>query len=246
MEMQNAVGKQSIYITRHHHDGGSSIVPCSLAWVGPEHLEDAIRLHDDVSHGVSPDIFAAFTHEDIARLFGPDGLAMGILFEGRLVSLRTVKTGADWVKCALESFGVACEEDQNPAVTGFCIVDREFRGNNVQFITQYMVEDAVSKSHTGLVTTVSPKNIFSLSNVLNCNFRIIGITKTYGNLLRYVLEKDFRPHQPRLMTHGHLQISIRDIKGQTKALSDGFKGYKLVRKSRGFHILYAEPGFPSD
>ncbi|MEG1912914.1 MAG: hypothetical protein RRY12_03465 [Cloacibacillus sp.] len=239
MKNQNDRQGRMIYITRHFQDGGAELVPCRMERVGPEHLDEAVRLHDTVSHGLSYEIFAASPHEEIKRFLGPEGYAVGVFYENRLIALRTIKMSDLWTNEALDSFSVVRAANERPAVTGFCVVDSEFRGNNVQFLTQYLVENEAAREHTSLVTTVAPKNVFSLENVLNCNFRIMGLTKAYGGYLRFVLKKDFRAEQPRLMTHGHLQLSIRDIKNQTKAISDGFYGYKLIRKPRGFHLLYA-------
>ena len=121
------------------------------------------------------------------------------------------------------------------------MVDREFRGNNIQFLTQFYAENIVSRSFDSVITTVSPKNIFSLQNVLACGYHIIAIEWIYGGYLRFVLKKEFRPIDP-LWTHGHLRIPIRDIKRQKQALSNGCVGYKIIRGPSGFAILYGRVG----
>ena len=88
---------------------------------------------------------------------------------------------------------------------------------------------------------MSPKNIFSLQNVLACGYYVIAIEWTYGGFLRFVLKKEFYPAYP-LWTHGHLRIPIREIKKQQEAISRGNAGYKIVRGPRGFIMLYGRVG----
>lgn len=229
-----------IFIRRHHADGSAKVEACRVYRLGPEDITDAVLLHDEVAKGVSKKIFVASACSEIERFLGEDGLAVGIRSCDKLVALRTLRMDRSWADEALEEYELNLDPDEAPAVTGFCVVDRAFRGNNVQYLTQYLIENAVSERHTSIITTVSPLNIFSLDNILVCNFRIIGIKEVYGGYLRYIMKKDFRSSLAPLWTHGHRQIGIRDIKAQLRALEEGFVGYKLVRKhTEGFHILYA-------
>ena len=234
-----ACGKE-IFIRRHFSDGSAGVCRCLIRRLTPEDYSAALTLHDEVSHGLSREIFAASSPADIARFLSDEACAVGVWREKKLVALRTIKLSDAWTAEALKDYGLAGDCGEKPAVTGFCVVDWEFRGNNVQFLTYYMSEELVSRSHDSLFTTVSPKNIFSLENILKCNFRIIGINKVYGGYLRFILKKDFRPTLAPLWTHGHEQIPIRDKKRQLDALANGYAGYRLVRKPSGFHILYAQ------
>lgn len=230
-----------IFIRRHRADGAAQIEECELCRLGPGDIEDTATLHNEVANGLSHEIFVPSPYEEIKRFLGGEGLAVGIRSGGKLVAARTVKMSRAWANEASEEYEMDFGADEFPAVTGFCVVDWAYRGNNVQYLTQYLVEDIVSSGHTSLVTTVSPKNIFSLNNILVCNFRIIGLKEIYGGYLRYILKKDFRPSLLPIWTHGHRQINIRDKAAQIEAIAEGYAGYKLVRKhTSGFHILYAK------
>jgi hypothetical protein len=52
------------------------------------------------------------------------------------------------------------------------------------------------------------------------------------------MKKDLARNMP-IWTHGHLVVSINDIPRQRSAIADGYVGYKLIRKHRGFSVLYA-------
>ena len=243
MENSRENGSFRIFIRRHYADGSAKLEKCTVYRLGPEETDDAAALHDEVAKGVSRKIFAASAYSEIERFLGEDGLAVGIRSCDKLVALRTLRMERRWADEALEEYELNLDPDEAPAVTGFCVVDRAFRGNNVQYLTQYLIENAVSERHTSIITTVSPLNIFSLDNILVCNFRIIGIKEVYGGYLRYIMKKDFRSSLAPVRTHGHRQIGIRDTDAQIRAIEEGYVGYKLVRKhTEGFHILYARTG----
>ena len=233
--------KMQLFVQRHMPDGRALTVPCSIEVLSEKDEEISIKLHNEVAHGLSREIFAASTEDDLKRFMGKDGLAVGARYEDRLICLRTVKTSPEWVMESLKDYNLAPEKYVGSVVTGFCVVDREFRGNNIQFLTQFYAENIVSKKYGSVVTTVSPKNIFSLQNVLACGYYIIAIEWTYGGFLRFVLKKEFYPAYP-LWTHGHLRIPIREIKKQQEAISKGNVGYKIVRGPRGFMMLYGRVG----
>lgn len=231
----------SVYVRRHRPDGSMMVVPCVMSLLSPDDFEDAVRLHDEVAHGLSMDIFVPSAPDEIQRYLGGEGLSVGIKHEGRLICLRTAITGAEWARYTAESMGLPPEEAERAACTGFCVVDKEFRGNNVQFLSQYYAENIIAENCDKILTTVSPYNIFSLQNVLDCNYRIVALKEIYGGHIRYVLKKEFRPKFP-LWTHWHMQLPIRDFDRQRKALAAGAVGYKLVRKPSGMHVLYAGAG----
>lgn len=238
--MENNVVMQ-LFVQRHMPDGRSLTVPCTIEVLSEKDEKFSIELHNEVALGLSRDIFAASTEEELRRFLTEDGIAVGARYDGRLVCLRTLKISPDWVRESLADYSLSPERYEHSAVTGFCVVDREFRGNNIQFLTQFYAENIVSRRFDSVVTTVSPKNIFSLQNVLACGYYIIAIEWTYGGFLRFVLKKEFYPTYP-LWTHGHLRIPIREIKKQQEAISKGNVGYKIVRNPRGFIMLYGRVG----
>ena len=233
--------EMNVFVRRHKPDGSMKVVPCVMSLLSPDDAEEAVRLHDEVAHGLSMDIFVPSPPDEIKRYLGPEGLAVGIKHDGRLICLRTAITGSEWARYTAEGMGLPAEEAEGAACTGFCVVHKEFRGNNVQFLSQYYAENIIAASCEKILTTVSPYNIFSLQNVLNCNYRIVALNEIYGGHLRYVLKKEFRPEFP-LWTHWHMQIPIRDFERQRRALAAGAVGYKLVRKPSGMHVLYAGAG----
>jgi len=229
----------NIFVRRHSFNGAFITVPCVVGTLNERDYGDALKLHDDTAHGLSGDIFVSSTGDEIRRFLGDEGLSVGVRYKERLICLRTVKTGPEWVKNSLAELGLAQSIKGRAAITGFCVVAKEFRGNNIQFLSQYYAENILSRDFDSIATTVSPKNIFSLQNVLACGYCIIGIKSIYNGYLRYVLRKDFCPDYS-VQTHGHMLIPIRKIPEQKCAIEAGYVGYAVIRRSGGFHLLYGK------
>jgi len=239
--MYNENTKSTIYLHRHLPGGKSQIVPCTMGFLSPSDAERSIELQRRIAKGLSGDIYLPSEDEDVIRYTKGDGITAGVWFEDSLICARTVKTDRDWVNSAL----AAIEEPPDPtgktAVTGYTIVDKEFRGNNVQFLSYFLSENLLARDFDTIVTTVSPRNIFSLLNIMHCGFYITGLRDLYGSYLRYILRKNLREAAP-IWTNWHHAMPIRDVKGQQRALAEGNVGYKVINKLRGFFVLYGHRG----
>lgn len=86
--MRPSIQEMSIFVYRHMPDGQSSIAPCKIAILNSEDAEESIRLNNVVSPGLSCDIFAASSEEEVLRFLGDEGTAIGVRFENRLISVR--------------------------------------------------------------------------------------------------------------------------------------------------------------
>ncbi|MDR1967024.1 MAG: hypothetical protein LBQ36_09960 [Synergistaceae bacterium] len=235
--MSEKTGKK-LFMSRHFIGGRSQVVPCELRRLAPGDRDEAVRLHYRATHGLSREIFVPTEERDLVRLLGGDGVSIGVWYEDRLICMRAVMTDGEWVNEMLSHMDFPPDGERRTAYTDHCIVDRDFRGNNVQFLTHYAIENVMEDRFEMFLTTVSPKNTFSLQNILGCNFVIVGVKNLYGGYVRYIMQKKLTRNMP-IWTHGHLVIPISDIKNQREALDDGFVGYKMIRKNRGFSVLYA-------
>ena len=228
----------TIFLQRHSHRGKTQIVPCTVSILKPEHTEQSVALHDRVAQGLSGDIFIRSDINEIRRCISDDGFTLGVWHEDKLVCARTVKTDAQWVNEALEAIGEPSDPTHATAVTDYMVVDREFRGNSIQFLTFFLSETLISINKDRIVSTVAPKNIFSLQNIMRCGFYTIGLKQLYGGFWRYVTEKKLRGSLP-IWTNWHHTVSIRNTDEQRRLIAEGNVGYKLVKRIGGFAMLYA-------
>lgn len=233
--------KNTIFLHRHLPGGRAQLVSCTMGLLGPDDAEQSIALQDRVAKGLSGDIYLPSEESDIVRYLNGDGITIGVWFEDRLVCARTIKTNEQWTKKALAEIDEPVDPGCKTAVSAYTIVDKEFRGNNTQFLSYYMMESLLADGFDMIVTTVAPKNIFSLLNVMSCGFYITGLRDLYGDYLRYILKKQLSTSKP-LWTNWHHSIPIRSVEQQQQALREGNVGYKLVNKMRGFYVLYGSVG----
>lgn len=228
----------TIFLQRHSHKGKTQVVQCAMSVLKPEHAEQSIALHDRVAHGLGSDIFIPSDKEEIKRCLSKDGFTIGIWHEEKLVCARTLKTDADWVNEGLEDMGEPSDPKHSTVLTDYMVVDKEFLGNNVQFLTYFISEILVSMGKDRIVSTVAPKNVFSLQNIMRCGFHITGLKSLYGGNLRYVTVKKLRETLP-IWTNRHYTINIRNIAEQKRIIAEGNVGYKLIHKIGGFAMLFA-------
>jgi hypothetical protein len=198
----------------------------------------ASRLHRKIALGLGPEIFVPTTDEELEWLLTGKGMSVGVWQEGKLICMRAVRTDAKWVEHSVEEMGLKPDGKKRIAITDHCIVDKEYRGNNIQFLTNYELEGLIAVQFDELATTVAPMNVFSLQNVINCGFHITGLGLQYEGYLRYTLVKKFRS-DASIWMNWHHAIPIRDIERQKQIISAGCVGYKLKRTHNGFTVLYA-------
>lgn len=229
-----------LFLHRHSHKGKTQIVRCALSILRPEHAWHSIELHDRVASRLNHELFIPSDEEEIRRCLSDDGFTIGVWHEDKLVAARTVKTGGEWVNEGLRVMTEPEDPSFSTALTDYMVVDREFRGNNIQFLTYFFSEmQILAMNKKRIVSTVAPMNVFSVENILRCGFHITGLKPLYGGFLRYVTEKRLCETLP-IWTNWHRAISIRNIDEQISAITSGCVGYKFIRrKVGGFAMLYA-------
>ena len=102
------------------------------------------------------------------------------------------------------------------------------------------MENILYPNRYHLHTTVSPKNIFSLTNILKCGFHAMGFKNKYGGHPRFVLYKNLRKPMA-VQTRGHKVILLKSYDYHPKVFADGFVGYKVKHKANGMALLYGKP-----
>ncbi|MDR1650765.1 MAG: hypothetical protein LBR87_03165, partial [Synergistaceae bacterium] len=196
------------------------MVKCEMGRMTPDDLDEALKLHARVTRGLSMEIFVQTPEDDMRRLLGDDGVSLGVWFENRLVCMRALMTDGGWVNETLGHMGIEPDAARRTAYMDHCIVDREFRGNNVQFLTYYSMEHYIAERYDTMYTTVSPKNSFSLQNILSSNYVVVGIKDLYGGYLRLIMRKKLSMGMP-IWAHGHHVVPLADIKRQRELVADG-------------------------
>lgn len=230
----------TFFFQKHSHKGRTQVVPCTMSFLGPQHAEQSIDLHNRIVNSLGNDIFIPTDEEETKRYHQTDqGFAVGIWHEDKLICVRTTKTDGDWVNEGLEHMEMPADPTHTTALTGYAVVDKEFRGNNVQLLSYYASEYLLSKNKKRILSSVAPRNVFSLENILRSGYYIIALKSLYGGYLRYITEKKLFESQP-IWKNWHHTVNLRNFEEQKQLIDCGCVGYKLIRKAfGGFSILYA-------
>lgn len=209
-------------------------VPCVIRVLLPGDEKEACSFYTKIAKSISdPEIFIA--EHTIPSDINGEGLVIGVYDEkGLLICLRILTRNREVLSHYADMIG---EKGIDRALcSDGCIVDQVYRGNNLQFLSWFYAETLISEKYDFAVSTVSPKNIFSLNNMLACGFLIVGVSEMYGGYKRFIMRKDFSG-ETLIRTAGHFEIDIHDEQMIARAISEGCVGYKTHRRSSGVNVL---------
>ncbi|MEA4881624.1 MAG: hypothetical protein VB045_09160 [Synergistaceae bacterium] len=212
---------------------------CTMRLLTRGDIPEALRFHRRITEEIGDEGFFAEANT-IEESIDGEGAVAGVFAEGRLIALRAVSYVDEYVDDALVDLELDESEKGHLAVMDFCITDSAFRGNNIQFFTYLFMETILYPHRYHLYTTVSPKNIFSLTNVLKSGFLAVRFKFKYGGHPRFVLYKNLRKPSA-VQTRGHREILLRNYDYHPKVIASGFVGYKVKHKSTGMAMLYGRP-----
>jgi hypothetical protein len=162
---------------------------------------------------------------------------LGVQDGKRIVCMRTVLFQPHDDEVLREYMGLLPDQMERMAFVDYCIVHRDYRGNNLQFLTHCYMEAFLWDDFDYLYTTVSPRNVYSLRNVLDCGFYAFQLKERYGGYMRYLLRKDLK-NGSSVRTRRHENAPLRDYRAQQDIIKRGKVGYRLVRNMSGIWMAF--------
>lgn len=152
-------------------------------------LDAVMNLQETVCQALeNPELFVATSRPQNAGYLREPNMILGVYAGPRLVaygSLVFCGTDADNLGWDL---GWPGERVRHCATVDTIVVEPAFRGLGLQrTLVQKLVEQAQQQSETYLLTTVSPQNSHSLSNMQAAGFKILIKTEKYGGRERFIM-----------------------------------------------------------
>lgn len=152
-------------------------------------LDAVMNLQETVCQALeNPELFAATSRSQNAGYLCEPNMILGVFAGSRLVAYGSL------VYCGTDSdnlgwdLGWPGERVRHCAAVDTIVVDPAFRGLGLQrTLVQKLIEQAQQQSETYLLTTVSPQNSHSLSNMQAAGFKILMKTEKYGGRERFIL-----------------------------------------------------------
>jgi hypothetical protein len=212
-------------------------VPCILRRLTMDDKEEALALHRVMASNANPELFIPGTDEEFLHILDGGGVVLGIHDGRRIVCMRTVLFETRDEEVLREDMKLLPDQIRRMAFIEYCVVHRDYRGNNLQLLTYFFMEDLLWDDFDYFYTTVSPRNLYSLRNVLDCGFYAFQLKERYGGHMRYLLRKDVK-HSPSIRTKRHVSAPLRDYRTQQIVMNENLVGYRLVRNTSGVWMLF--------
>ncbi len=175
-----------------------------------------------------------FYVEDKETMFAPfvnNGIIIGLFDEhDNLVTTRYVALCEEGHKL-WKHLPFPESENHHIAYNKSTVVDPAYRGNKLQLKTSLWAYEYVrAKGYDVFLSTISPKNPYSLKNLFSLGFSVRALARIYEHpetgekLLRYILYlnalESFRPSDTE-------RTSVDDIERQRELLDKGYRGTAL-------------------
>lgn len=237
----NNFREQCISLRKHAGAQKYTNAQCTLKRLTMDDFDKVSDLHDEVVESTSRELLIPTTDEDLTDILSGNGIALGVECEGRLICVRLLMF-ENHLELSEETMSFSTWGSERSCFMETCIVHRDFRGNNLQFLTYFHIESLLWDDFDSIYTTVSPHNIFSLRNILQCGFYVCELKECYGGYMRFLLRKGLHN---RLMidTHSYKRAKITDYTKQQALLGQHEVGYRMNHNSKGTWMLYS-PAFP--
>lgn len=233
-------GEHRLCLNRRRKSELVSKVPCVLRRLTMDDKDEALALHRALAANANPEIFVPGTDEEFLSILEGSGVVLGVRDEKRIICMRTVLFETHDDEVLREDMKLLPDQMQRMAFVEYCIVHRDYRGNNLQFLTYCFMEDLLWDDFDYFYTTVSPRNIFSLRNVMDCGFYAFGLKERYGGHMRYLLRKDLKQNLSIRMKR-HVGALLHDYPTQQRIIDEGLVGCRLVRNTAGVWMLFGTP-----
>jgi hypothetical protein len=138
-------------------------------------------------------LYSPITVDMIRAVLGEKGLTLGLMVRGKMVGFICFYFPGDDMENLGRDAGLSDQELANVVHWERCLIDPEFRGNNMQFrLGELLVSAAkdLDRKYRYMCATVSPKNYPSLHQLFEQqNMVAVKLKIKYGNLWRYIYTK---------------------------------------------------------
>lgn len=213
----------------------------SISMLQQSDLNQVMSLQDLVyQHLPNKDVLATDTLDFIEGCIHDDGFVIGIHNAwNQLISYRMVS----FPNRRKDNMGIDLNLPQNElssvAHLETTVVHPDYRGNGLQSKSlQLALPLLEEKNIKHVICTVSPFNLFSLTNIMKNGLKIKVLTRKYGQaednsdgLWRFILHKDLKPQRLIENIKG-LYVGLEEFNIQKILLDKGFIGDALSTDGR--------------
>jgi hypothetical protein len=188
-------------------------------------------------------LYSPITVDMIRAVLGEKGLTLGLMVRGKMVGFICFYFPGDDMENLGRDAGLSDQELANVVHWERCLIDPEFRGNNMQFrLGELLVSAAkdLDRKYRYMCATVSPKNYPSLHQLFEQqNMVAVKLKIKYGNLWRYIFFQDImRPVQ--ILHEGVISVDCNDFERQIELFNQGYYAFQVRQDEGHMEILFCK------
>jgi GNAT superfamily N-acetyltransferase len=158
---------------------------------------------------------------------GNKGETFGIFFNRKLIAYASLGFHSTLDKVNLGCItGLAPYLYDQVSQLASCMVAPDFQGLGLhKVLIKKRLALAHAKGHPHCLSVVSPQNLPSRHNLLQCGFHIQWVGELAGLSTQHILYYNARQTMPRLALHLTQSVNMLDISRQKQLLQQGYQGY---------------------
>jgi len=205
-------------------------------------LQEILDLQDLIAQGLpSPEIFRLHDEDYFRSLLESERSFIGVIVGEHLIAYSLIFIPGEGEENLGRDVGLPEDELKSVAHLQAAVVHHAYRGNGLQRrMGAAHLRVIEEKGFKHVLCTVSPKNPFSLRNILSNGLVIRGLKPKFEGAWRYIMYKNLR--HPVIFQHETVSIMGSNIEGQVDLLSRGYQGFNIKPLSADFEVCYGLGG----
>jgi hypothetical protein len=207
------------------------------------HFDILMNLQKTVMESMNrKELYAGLTAEEVKNMLCDDGgVIIGAFVNEKLIAFYGVYFPGGNKDNLGKDLGVAGDDLFSVMHLEGAGVHPHYQGNSLQKTMNVVCFNEALKlgQFRYICATVSPYNYPSLDHLLVAGLYIRNLKTKYGGMLRYICCMDMKD-QRQIISDSVIDVSSSDYAMQSKLLSDGFVGYKLVKSNNACYIRFSK------
>ena len=211
-----------------------------IIFLNENNLKDILRLQEDILLNLQdPELYAPASADLLSERLSKEQFVIGVLTEKRLIAFGIIHIPGDAEDNLGRDIGMPEAMLNNVAHLQFIVVHPHYRGNSFQKkLAKNLLNVIEDMGYEHVLGTISPKNYFSLRNMLELDFVVKEIKIKYGGMLRCIIYRNIAKANPSWKEVAKIKSS--DINGQKMLIKRGFVGFAISDVAENFMIHYGK------
>ncbi len=211
----------------------------TIKYLNEDSLQDLVKLQKIMLLNLpDPELYQPASIDILKERLCKEHSVIGAVTDEGLIAFGIIHIPGDNEDNLGIDIGMSKADQDRVAHIQYIIVHPDYRGNSLQEkLAKYLLEVIKETGYTHVLGTISPKNYYSLCNMLKLGFVIMEIKPKYGDWLRCIIYRDI-DFAASPTWQDVEKIKSSDIERQETLLKEGFVGFDVSGGPDDFLIHY--------